>query len=144
MQLSFLWLHDQLACKEGQSEILKLDPLMLISDFIDNLHPYLMNTSLQAMRQELGENLLLSLGAFLEQLCTSGLQSERMKKFSKLDLYPKLVVAHYIEANTRQLFMQGIGILRSLLKTKSRKSLNTVLEIVFQFEESCGSKSGLD
>ena len=99
-----------------------------------------MDSALQDSLKEASENLLLCLGQFLELLCAKRLNEARLNKFDELKLFPKLVVTCYIESDSRELFRQGVRILRSLLVNKTKKSREIILNIFFLEEETTGSQ----
>ena len=56
-----------------------------------------------------------------------------VRKFSQLGLFPKLVVAHFIESDSMKLFYTGLCIVKHLLRIDAVR----MTQILVEYEESC-------
>ena len=65
-----------------------------------------------------------------------------MNHFGEFELYSKLIVTHYIEADSRKLFTLGLGMLRSMLTGKYKTSVEKAQKIIFDYEETCCNSTG--
>ena len=80
-----------------------------------------------------GASLLDSLGSLVRLLTRRSFSVVKIKKFAKNNLFTVLVVEHFIEAPSMQLFYTGLCIMKNLLRGDAQETVQMIVE----YEECC-------
>ena len=75
----------------------------------------------------------MCVGNFVLLLAKKFATTKLSSKFKYYQLFPKLIIRHYIESKSIQLFYIGLVIVKNLLK----KCGSATLEFILEYEDAC-------
>ena len=79
--------------------------------------------------------MLSALGSFLCALTKRLFNVADIMKFDSLQLFTKLVIEHFIESKSLNLFLKGLSIVKNLVRVDAREAS----KIIFVYEECCAN-----
>ena len=121
-----MWMTEQAGCAEGRHEL----DLNGISELLE-----IFSTKIQTIPHHNSEAIIGTVGG-LVRLLTKKEAPRIVRKFYKHGLFLKLVVAHFIESQSMQLFYIGLSIVKSLLRAGGTER-KIMTQIILEYEESC-------
>ena len=118
--MAFMWLTELLECPVAYLELInRLNVFQLLNNFIDQIGNQLHDPTF--------EHLMSTVGNFVRMLTKKFNSKARVKQFGKANLFTNLVLTHFIESRSMELYYSGLSIIKNLLNRDAKEATDMIM-----------------